>query len=294
MTSTATKTSHLERTAAEPRDKACDTLTVTLRRIDQVNPQIRLFRLETPPSGPPVRFLAGQWLDVFVPSVAKAGGFTITSPPSRALPSDAGPGYLELAIQKSPDNPPAAWLWQDSSVVLGQELQVRIGGSFVWPAPGVDAQTLRRVVFVAGGVGINPLVSMLSDISEGASNELEVKFLYSMKDPGGDRDAGSMLFLERLAAIFARQKVKGELKLFLTGGNEEKGTVNCNESDIPFLGRRIENKDVEEAVGGPDERSSAVVYVCGVPTMTDTFVKDLTAKDGFGMAPHTVLCEKWW
>jgi hypothetical protein len=59
-----------------------------------------------------------------------------------------------LAVQKSPNNPPAAWLWQDQQTILGQELKVRVGGSFVWPPTGIDLNGIENVVFVAGGVGI--------------------------------------------------------------------------------------------------------------------------------------------
>lgn len=139
---------------------------------------------------PHQQFLPGQWLDVYVPGVPKAGGFTITSTPSRArgrrtsAPStetaaatttaaeeEVGGGggepgayayaYLELAVQKSPENPPAAWLWQEEGTILDKELRVRVGGSFVWPPPGINVRSsLRKAVFVAGGVGVNPLISM--------------------------------------------------------------------------------------------------------------------------------------
>lgn len=100
--------------------------------------------------------MPGQWLDVFVPNVEKAGGFTITSSPNEAL-TRADPDhtpYFELAVQKSPDNPPAAWLWQPEEDVLGQEVTVRVGGSFVFPPPGIEFKKIKRVIFVAGGVGI--------------------------------------------------------------------------------------------------------------------------------------------
>ncbi|KAK8001381.1 hypothetical protein PG991_013603 [Apiospora marii] len=350
MASTAAvnKPGHIERTAAEPRDKSL--FTVVLRKIDEVNDQIRLFRLEIPVDGPPLRFLPGQWLDVYCPGVSKAGGFTITSPPSKARPSSAAinaaneasgdggeaptatPGYLELAVQKSPSNPPAAWLWQEGKdkgdpsaisatttttteakePILGRELQVRVGGSFVWPPPGINVRSLRRVVFVAGGVGINPLISMASSLVPPLP--FEVKFLYSVKDPltptlGSDsgpsgeskkRDVSKILFLNRLVKIFGEgeDNVKGELKLFLTGGagqEEEKGAIKVGESsNVSLLGRRMEIGDIEEAVGSPEERRFAVVYVCGVPDMTDSFVDKLRSKDGLGMEPHRVLCEKWW
>jgi hypothetical protein len=84
---------------------------------------------------------------VFVPGIAKAGGFTITSSPSSNK-------LVELAVQKSPNNPPAAWLWRPKKELLGQEITVRVGGSFVWPPPGVGIEGFDRVLFVAGGIGI--------------------------------------------------------------------------------------------------------------------------------------------
>lgn len=92
---------------------------------------------------PIIQFLPGQWLDVFVPGITKPGGFTITSPPSKArLPSPGAPTadeppYLELAIQKSPENVVANWLWQPVPAILNAEIWIRVGGSFVWPPPGL-------------------------------------------------------------------------------------------------------------------------------------------------------------
>jgi len=88
---------------------------------------------------------------VHVLSIPQAGGFTITSTPEDLEKKN---GYLELAIQASPRNPPAAWLWQASSKILGSELVIRAGGSFCWPPPGIDIASIGKVVFIAGGVGI--------------------------------------------------------------------------------------------------------------------------------------------
>jgi len=116
-----------------------------------------------------VKFLPGQWLDAHVPGLSKAGGFTITSTPYEARPfnnpqpyegnncllQDATPySYLELAVQRSPRNPAAVWLWQDLKQIETSPFMVRVGGSFVWPPPEIKAHDRQRVVLVAGGVGI--------------------------------------------------------------------------------------------------------------------------------------------
>ncbi|KAI1098538.1 hypothetical protein F4804DRAFT_338113 [Jackrogersella minutella] len=301
----AAKTDHLERTAAEPRDKSLH--TVTLAEVTEINDQIRLFRLEL---AEPLRFLPGQWLDVYVPGVAKAGGYTITSPPSRARAvastpeGPSSPGYVELAVQKSPD-PPAAWLWRDPDAIVYAELRVRACGSFVWPPLGVDVHALRRLVFVAGGVGVNPLASMLGTLAEEEGDwPFEVRFLYSLKNDrvqGGDTQVGRLLFVRMIAEVFAAGRVKGKLQLFLTGGEEEEegeeGVLSWEGEggEMPFRRRRITTDDVAAAIGDASERRSAVVYVCGVPTMTDEFVQKLVdPQQGLGMKPHRVLCERWW
>ncbi|MCJ1230065.1 hypothetical protein MMC12_006736 [Toensbergia leucococca] len=163
--------SHEERTALESRQNSIH--VVTLTKISQVNTTIRLLQLSIPsgnhikasapplrpfPKHPSLQFLPGQWLDVHIRGLAQAGGFTITSTPQAAEPSrsphTAKNGYLDLAIQKSPRNPPAAWLWQPEPEILGSELLVKVGGSFVWPPPGIDVRSVKKVVLVAGGVGI--------------------------------------------------------------------------------------------------------------------------------------------
>ncbi|KAI2602416.1 hypothetical protein GGR54DRAFT_645041 [Hypoxylon sp. NC1633] len=299
----ATKPDHLERTAAEPRDSSLHAVTLVEAR--KINEEIRIFRLET---STPIHFLPGQWLDVFLPGVSKAGGYTITSSPLKARPhllgdqsSASSTGYLELAVQKSPD-PPAAWLWQDVDLIIYAELQVRVGGGFIWPPPGVNLRSLRRAVFVAGGVGINPLISMLGTLAESTDKEpcsFDVQFLYSLKDDVSKepRQAARFLFLERLVSIFGSGKVNGHLQLFLTGDAREgegEGVMSCGEegSKVPFRRRRMTMDDVSAAVGGASERKAAVVYVCGHPKMTDEFVTGL--RHELGMEPCRVLCERWW
>jgi hypothetical protein len=166
---------HEDRTATEPRENRVE--PVILAQIREINDRVRVIRLRgvdpehtiqvrnvprTPHPSPlasdsdentSAQFLPGQWLDTFIPGL-RAGGFTITSTPADARPSrnSAGP-YLELAIQKS-ENPPAKWLWRPEAEIQGTPLAVRVGGSFTWPPPGLDVAGVRRLVLVAGGVGV--------------------------------------------------------------------------------------------------------------------------------------------
>lgn len=112
-----------------------------------------------------MEFLPGQWLDVHIPNIKHAGGFTITSTPQDASTqgdidiaadgNDKHQPYVELAVQYSPSNPAAKWFWQPIEQILGAYVKVRIGGRFVWPPPnGMALDEIKNIVFVAGGVGI--------------------------------------------------------------------------------------------------------------------------------------------
>ncbi|KAK7425424.1 hypothetical protein QQZ08_008103 [Neonectria magnoliae] len=268
-------------------------LTVSLSRVDQVNKQVRLFRLALQ-SGP-ISFSPGQWLDTYVPGIAKPGGFTITSPPSAAAAADP---YFELAVKESPENPPAEWLWHPAEDILGSRLRVRVGGSFVFPPAGRAAAALRRVVFVAGGLGINPLMSMMSAIADGTGGfDGDVRVLYAGKMPAGG--VAEVLFLRRIATLFEQGKLRGRLQVFVTSVSTRSDLLRGPEDEfrkagVEILARRFGEEDLKAAFGGLEDLGSCVVYVCGPPTMTDEMVGVLTSLKGVGLEPGQILTEKWW
>ncbi|KAL7942996.1 hypothetical protein V8C42DRAFT_331041 [Trichoderma barbatum] len=278
---------HLERTAGEPRDAGL--YEARLGRIDQVNERVRLFRLDLV-SGP-IKFLPGQWLDTYIPGVSKAGGFTITSAPSVALTTSSP--YLELAVQESPDNEPAAWLWRPVNEILGEKLRVRVGGRFVFPPDENAVDEVKKVIFVAGGVGVNPLVSMLSYIAESNNvrNGVDVRFLYASKLPRSGK-LSDIVFLDRITRLVGEGKVKGEVKLYVTAAGiaVSQGMESINGAQVQVQPRRLTMVDVEAAIGEDGHDRGTVVYVCGPPTMTDELVEKLAGV----MDPQRVLTEKWW
>lgn len=230
-----------------------------------------------------------------VPPNFVASSDSVAEPDSKSIEDENGP-YVELAIQKSPENVVARWLWQDTDKILSSELHVRVGGSFVWPPPSVMHTTLKKLIFIAGGVGINPLISMLSHLAENPNPRQSISFLYTLRDPGeGERKPERMLFLNRLAEILVKhRKMKGELNLYLSPGpgGKQGGDGTIEGLDLPFKRRRITVDDVDQVLG--DDKRFSVVYICGVPGMTDEFVDKLTSPQGLGLDKHRVLFEKWW
>ncbi|RCI13929.1 hypothetical protein L249_8160 [Ophiocordyceps polyrhachis-furcata BCC 54312] len=279
-------------------------------RVDQVNERIRLFRLELR-SGP-AKFLPGQWVDAFVPGVAQPGGFTITSVPSRA--STPTKPYLELAVAQADGNAVAEWLWRPRQEVVGDELRLRIGGSFVFPP--LDERLavkdghgrgsgMRSLVFVAGGVGINPLFSMLGYVAESGLDVDDVRLLYATKLPRSGR-LEDVLFLRDIAALFGQRKLRGSIRLYVTATATATGATTAAEAgattqmdtrhicgaSVSVRPGRISAEQVRSVVRRHDPNET-LVYICGPPLMTDELVAALTAEEDV-LDSKRILTEKWW
>ncbi|EEH45430.1 uncharacterized protein PADG_01580 [Paracoccidioides brasiliensis Pb18] len=337
---------HELRTSEEPRQNRL--YKVRLSKIVQANSDVRLLQLAVGPSGcedtgaqqndyepnrawsqPLFQFLPGQWLDVYLPSIPQAGGFTITSTPKDALPPRRGRSsnavveepYVELAIQKSLSSPPAAWFWQPRDAILGQEFEVRVGGRFIWPPPNIPLEEIGRAVFVAGGVGINPLISMLAHIFQNPwtlPHSSTVNLLYSTRLPTTPKEGedisnhlDQILFFPRLRNILnsqrhLRQQQREQtpvfhLHLYITN---LPNTPYVPPEDISLHNYRITMADLHKVIRGEqtaagNEYSSrgerTVCYICGPPGMTDEFVAGAEEIIGTGEeGEKRIFYEKWW
>jgi NAD(P)H-flavin reductase len=211
-----------------------------------------------------------------------------------------------LAIQISPENPPAAFLWRPVPDILNSTVSFRVGGNFVYPPPTLDrsaCEKIDRVVFVAGGVGINPIISMTSALNEvGTSQSLggmakTVRVLYSSRRETESNGQGAeILFETRLRDIAGKwdqhEHVDYKYSFFETSGQTGDEHQRSRPSNMTVQSRRISQDDLLETLGPEESRGNTVVYVCGLPTMTDEFVELL--KHTPGMDEKRVLCEKWW
>ncbi|XP_026784062.1 oxidoreductase NAD-binding domain-containing protein 1 isoform X2 [Pangasianodon hypophthalmus] len=139
---------HLERTASVHRQKA--TFSARVCAITNESDTVKRLQLEVP--HPEFSFRAGQWVDFFIPGMEKVGGFSVCSSPDLLHREQV----IELAV-KYTQHPPAHWI--HTKCTLGSQVEVRVGGDFYFdPMPSDHTVDL---LLVAGGVGINPLYSIL-------------------------------------------------------------------------------------------------------------------------------------
>lgn len=221
-----------------------------------------------------------------------------TQPPSAATLDDP---YIELAIQESPENPPAAYLWQAPEQIMNAPVRFRVGGNFTFPPMSLSMAEFRKIdniVLIAGGVGINPIMSMLSAMDLQGAGRLgglpkRLRVLYCSRRGTEGGKSEQVLFEERMEAIASKRLQKKddvdfEYHFFETGKQE---ATSSKLENIHIHHRRFTESDLESAVGSGD-RTKTLAYICGVPDMTDKFVDFL--KRLSGMDEKRVLCEKWW
>lgn len=198
-----------DRTAAELRQHHIEPVTITHTR--GINATTRVLRLlPTDPnhtikvcphphlhlqkpysSSNKISVPPGQWLDIFIPTIPKAGGFTITSPPS-APSSNPTCRPLPRTRRAKSSNPLAKFFHHSIPSIFNTQTSIRVGGSFTHSPHtlSIPTKNISRLVLIAGGVGINPLISILShSIQQHPSQRPEeIHFLYGTKTSDSEPD----------------------------------------------------------------------------------------------------------
>jgi ferredoxin-NADP reductase len=213
---------------------------------------------------------------------------------------------MELAIQKATGNSPAAFFWRPEKEILDTELQIRVGGRFVYPPPDLsqeESRGIKRIIFVAGGVGINPIMSILEHLHmESLLHQRDggipsLRLLYGSRAQTGE----AILFHDRIARIMGQyedQQTGQNMDYDYSAAIYVTGTPDCKLLDLlktnnmKHVHERIKPSCALDALGPRAGRENTVAYVCGPKLMTDESVETLSGADG--MDPKRVLCEKWW
>jgi len=237
-------------------------------------------------------FVPGQWLD-FKPLPSSTwtpperqyiGGYSITSIPSN-LP------LIDLAIQSS-RHPVATWACAESKV--GDLIDIRVGGAFVYKEQGREqgddpGRKPRRILFAAGGVGINPLFSMIKQWHGDDDGDSRAVLLYSCKR------RQDFLFLDEIEEMLVNE---GRLRVVCTTTADDvtRNRQTDEQSAVAFRCGRIDLALIQDSLSWLDSSEDASkvdkVFVCGPPGMAESLEEALVSD---GIAEKTdILFEKWW
>eukprot|EP00986_Skeletonema_menzelii_P000489 scaffold144_cov159-Skeletonema_menzelii.AAC.3 len=287
-------------------------------------------------------FVPGQWVD-FQPHPTTTswkpnkdgsktiGGYSITSIP-KSLP------YIDLAVQTS-RHPVAEWVTRHASV--NDSVNLRVGGSFTYATSvGSTDNTVettdddgssnekpkkQRLLFVAGGVGINPLFSMIKQwyveqTENGRNTQSKAVLLYS------GRKEESLLFVNELNEMVGELSDHFRVVLTTTAPAADVGVAasslrndtvyNQNDNIIVKKGRfdrdmikdavcwinAVDNVDIHDderkLEDKDDDMMVDLVYVCGPPGMPEDIQRLLIPSESnqmrFMRSSDDVHFEKWW
>ncbi|KAM5232008.1 oxidoreductase NAD-binding domain-containing protein 1 isoform 1-T2 [Hipposideros larvatus] len=266
------KTDHLERTANVVRQEVVSAAKVCGAAAE--SPSVKRLRLLV--ADKDFSFKAGQWVDFFIPGVSVVGGFSICSSP-RLLEQER---MIELAV-KYTNHPPALWI--HNQCTLDSEVAVRVGGEFFFDPQPADAS--RNLVLIAGGVGINPLLSILlhsADLLRERANKGSgygigtIKLFYSAKN------TSELLFKKNILDLVNEFPEKIACSLHVT-----KQTTQISAALKPYITEgRLTEKEIRDHIS-----EETLFYICGPPPMTDFFSKQL---ENSHVPKENICFEKWW
>ncbi len=229
----------------------------TITRIRQETPWVKSYLLDL--GGADFSFLPGQWVDFYIEtgSSTQIGGFSITSSPLQK-------GTIELAVKKIPSGAPSVYLHEQAKE--GDTFMIEGGsGEFYY-----QRHMGSRLVLIAGGIGITPLMSIMRYVDE-AHPSVEIALLYSAKAPS------EMLFYQELKDMAARNpRIRCVFTVTQPHGEPWEGSTG-----------RIDEAMLKERM----PREEALYYVCGPIPMLDDVLDALT---GLGVAPSRIRTERWW
>ena len=158
------------------------------------------------------------------------------------------------------------------------------GGGFCYPNEKIKrAEGSHRLVLIAGGVGINPIVSITREIDKAGHSAKKVSLLFSAKS----RD--ELIFRGDIEDICERRRDTFEASYFVTGDGGGNARARGDETGRVFYAR-IDASHLSVALGD-DDVSGVFCYVCGPNSLTEDCVAALMK---LGVPKENVFYELWW
>lgn len=232
----------------------------TVVKIRQQTPTVKSFVLDCGKTR--FDFHAGQWVDIHrtIDDKTHNCGYSITSIPSKD-------NAIEIAAKLAPELLLTKYLHEDCKV--GDKLFVSKAQGDIWIDKGTDAPC----VFIAGGVGITPLYSMIKQLTQ-SKPRAHIVLLYSITSPE------EFLFEENINQL---KTLNPNFRTYVT-------VTRSRDHQLDFNGRI--SKDLLESINLPH---NAFYYLCGPPPMVDAVVEMLAElKSVLQLKPENILYDKWW
>ena len=218
-------------------------MTGKITQVRQETPDVKTFRVEAPQGGKLFDHMPGQCAMICVPGVSE-GMFSITSSPTNRE-------YQEFSIKKC-----GSLTERLHSMEAGDPILVR--GPYGNHFPVEGELKGKNLLFIAGGIGLAPLRSVINYVLDNRVNYGRVDILY------GSRSADDLVQLKEIREVWMKAP---DVNVYLTIDQEQEGW----EGHVGFVPAYL-----QEIGFGPDRSA----LVCGPPVMIK-FVLAALSEMGF-------------
>lgn len=226
--------------------------------IRNLTPSVKLFEIDL--GGQTFTYVPGQWVNLELQTGAadQNAAFSITSTPN-------GENVIEIAVKRVENLPTSRFL--HDQLKIGDDINIsQAHGETVLPDNIAQNQP---IVFIAGGTGVTPFVSMLRKIYS-IDRHFHSTLLYSVTS------ADECLFYDEL---YEMEQAYESFQFLLTTTREA-----AHHAD--YFGR-INSEMLK--LTGLDHK--AQYYLCGPPQMVDDIAALLA---DLGVAASHIHYDKWW
>ena len=212
-------------------------------------PDIKTFRVEAPQGGKCFEHMPGQCAMLSIPGVGEAM-FSITSSPTVK-------DYQEFSIKKCGHL--TEWL---HAMEPGQQIMIR--GPFGKHFPVEDALKGKDLLFIAGGVGLAPLHSVINYVLDNRADYGKVDIVY------GSRSKDDLLDIDEIQSSW--MDPRNNMDVHLTIDRPQEGW----DGHVAFVPTYVEELGFDP---------NKTVLVCGPPIMIKFVLQALTR---LGFEKHQV------
>jgi propane monooxygenase reductase subunit len=210
--------------------------------VEPLTHDIRLLRLRLA-EGEEFTFQPGQYVDIRIPGTDEHRSFSMANTP-------ASEPELTFMIKLYPGGRFSSLL-EDGGISVGDELEITGPyGTFT-----LRPSSRRRLVFIGGGAGMAPILSLLRSLAEQQSDQRPAAYYY------GARALRDLFYQEEL------QTLVGTLRdcSFVPALSEA-------DSDEDWQGERGFVTDVCDRLEAERDLTQVDAYVCGPPPMVDAAI----------------------
>jgi benzoate/toluate 1,2-dioxygenase reductase component len=231
----------------KPKDTMAEILKVEALSAHRIRLSVK------PLEGALPMFLPGQYVNVTAPNETVERPYSFTSAP--------GADMATFLIRNVPGGKMSAYL--ETKAKTGDKLVLNGPfGSFYLRTPR------RPILFLAGGTGVGPILSMLEHLAARGTNDQQVRMVY------GARDDADLVEIERIEALAAR--IPKFTYHTTCSGPGSRHPLTGHVTDH-FSAGGLNNGDVD-------------VYLCGPPEMVESG-REHVAK--LGLLPANIHFEKF-